>query len=90
MLCFGGLGLLELPMFRDSERRDANRDSGDLFKESAETWRLRLRPTLVPGSKEAVEYVSSGKTDLAFVQGGMPIPDELPRLRSPSDEVVLW
>lgn len=68
----------------------ANRDSGDLFKESAETWRLRLRPTLVPGSKEAVEYVSSGKTDLAFVQGGMPIPDELPRLRSPSDEVVLW
>lgn len=68
----------------------ANRDSADLFKESAETWRLRLRPTLVPGSKEAVEYVASGRTDLAFVQGGMPIPDELPRLRSPSDEVVLW
>jgi biopolymer transport protein ExbB/TolQ len=68
----------------------ANRDSGDLFKKSAETWRLRLNPTLVPGSKEAVEFVSSGRTDLAFVQGGMPIPDELPRLRSPSDEVVLW
>jgi hypothetical protein len=68
----------------------ANRDSGDLFKKSAETWRLRLNPTLVPGSKEAVEFVTSGRTDLAFVQGGMPIPDELPRLRSPSDEVVLW
>ena len=68
----------------------ANRDSGDLFKESAETWRLRLHPTLVPGSKEAVELVSSGKTDLGFVQGGMPIPAELPRLRTPSDELVLW
>ncbi|MBL8871162.1 MAG: hypothetical protein JNK90_15300 [Planctomycetaceae bacterium] len=68
----------------------ANRDSGDLFQETAQTWRLRLKPVLVPGSKEAVEYVDSGRSDLAFVQGGMPIPEELPRLRSPSDEVVLW
>jgi len=34
--------------------------------------------------------VTSGSTDLAFVQGGIPIPDDLPRLRSPADEVVLW
>jgi len=68
----------------------ASRDSSDLIKESAETWRLRLRPMIVPGSKEAVQSVASGRTDLAFVQGGVPIPAELPRLRSPADEVVLW
>jgi biopolymer transport protein ExbB/TolQ len=68
----------------------ANRDSNDLIQESAKTWRLRLRPTIVPGSKEAVQSVTSGSTDLAFVQGGIPIPDDLPRLRSPADEVVLW
>ena len=32
----------------------------------------------------------AGEVDLAFVQGGLAIPPDLPRLETPSPEVVLW
>ena len=52
--------------------------------------RVSLRRAMVPGSREAVEQVTAGKVDLAFVQGGMPIPPDLPRLETPRPEVVLF
>lgn len=52
--------------------------------------RVNLRRVMVPGSREAVEQVSAGKVDLAFVQGGMPIPPDLPRLETPRPEIVLF
>ncbi len=68
----------------------ANRDSTEILEKSAQTWRLRLQPKFVPGSREAIEAVASGQVDLAYVQGGMPVPEALPRLRTPADETVLW
>jgi len=52
----------------------------------------RLQVTLVDvlGSKEAAELVGKGEVDVAFVQGGIPIPPGLLRLESPSAELVLF
>jgi hypothetical protein len=52
--------------------------------------RVSFRQVEVPGSHEALEQVISGQVDLAFVQGGFEIPPELPRLETPSPELVLW
>lgn len=52
--------------------------------------RVKLTPVVVPGSREAVIKVTGGTVDLAFVQGGVPIPHRLPRLETPSPELVLW
>ena len=52
--------------------------------------RVSFHTVLVPGSREAVEQVSTGQADLAFVQGGLAIPADLPRLETPSPELVLW
>jgi hypothetical protein len=52
--------------------------------------KVSFTPVAVPGSREGVEQVSRGAVDLAFVQGGMPIPAELPRVETPSPELVLW
>lgn len=45
---------------------------------------------IVAGSHEAVEKVKKKATDLGFVQGGIEIPRELPRLETPNAEIVLW
>jgi hypothetical protein len=37
-----------------------------------------------------VEKVAAGQVDLAFVQGGLAIPPDLPRLETPRPEVVLF
>lgn len=66
------------------------RDTKDILQPSRFTSRVRLQPKFVSGSHEALERVASGTVDLAFVQGGLPIPDHLPRLTTPSEEVVLW
>src|SRR4051812_47839413 len=52
--------------------------------------RVRFNPQIVAGSREASELVHEGKVDLAFVQGGLEIDSELPRLETPNPEVVLW
>jgi len=66
------------------------RDASELREAAAVRHRLILERRDVPGSREAVEQVAAGQVDLAFVQGGMEIPPELPRLETPSPEVVLW
>src|SRR5438874_2283953 len=67
-----------------------DRDASELRERVASRRRVELRLVEVPGSHEAVERVSTGEVDLAFVQGGQEIPSDLPRLESPSPEVVLW
>lgn len=68
----------------------AQRDTQDVQRVLAKSGRVRLQPIYVRGSKEAVTLVQSGQVDLAVVEGGIAIPDELPRMRTPSDEWVLW
>lgn len=52
--------------------------------------RVRFQPRMVPGSREGAELVQTGEADLAFVQGGIGIDGDLPRLETPNPEVVLW
>lgn len=68
----------------------AQRDTEDVLRLAAKTNRVRLKPSYVPGSREAAELVQAGKVDLAFVQGGMKIADHLPRLKTPAEEVVFF
>ena len=51
---------------------------------------LELKLEIVPGSREAVDLLKAGKVDLAFVQGGIDIADNLPRLETPNPELILW
>ncbi len=51
--------------------------------------RLNFRKLIVPGSREAIQEVARGEVDLAFVQGGIEIPPDLPRLETPRPELVL-
>jgi hypothetical protein len=67
-----------------------DRDASQLREAIASRQRVSFHWVPVPGSREAVELVTAGKADLAFVQGGLAIPADLPRLATPSPEVVLW
>jgi len=67
-----------------------DRDASELRDRVANGRRVELRLGEGPGSKEALEEVTAGRVDLAFVQGGRGIPLELPRLESASPEMVLW
>src|SRR5262245_40375804 len=66
-----------------------DRDATQLYDSLAGGQRLSFRPLIVPGSREAVQEVARGDVDLAFVQGGIEIPSNLPRLETPSPELVL-
>lgn len=66
-----------------------DRDASQI-RETVGGQRVSVRRETVPGSREAVQRVTAGSVDLAFVQGGLEIPPELPRLETPSPEVVLW
>ena len=66
--------------------RDAQAIRARILQDS----RLKFEPIPVSGSREAIELVSRGKADLAFVQGGIEIPGKLPRLETPDPEIVLW
>ncbi|MEW5742829.1 MAG: hypothetical protein AB1938_28185 [Myxococcota bacterium] len=67
-----------------------DRDAVAIKDTVASQQRLLVKPVEVPGSREAVEQVSKGAVDLAFVQGGVPIPPGLLRLEAPSRELVLF
>ena len=67
-----------------------DRDASQLRDALGGRRRVELRLVEVPGSREAVEQVAAGQVDLAFVQGGLEIPRNLPRLETPSPELVLW
>ncbi len=67
-----------------------DRDAATLREQVAGRQRVSFRAVQVPGSREALGQVVRGEVDLAFVQGGLDIPAELPRLETPSPELVLW
>jgi len=67
-----------------------DRDAQDLRNRVVQTHRLLFKPVLVRGSRESVDLVSRRAVDVAFVQGGLPLPANLPRLETPSPEIVLW
>lgn len=67
-----------------------DRDASELRAALAGPHRVELQLVEVPGSREAVAKVAAAAVDLAFVQGGLEIPTDLPRLEMPSPELVLW
>lgn len=52
--------------------------------------RVEFRPVRTPGSRENLALLRAGKVDVAFVQGGVPIPADLDRVELPSTELVLF
>lgn len=66
------------------------RDAVELRDRLARGRRVLFQEKYVLGSREAAELVATNQVDLAFVQGGMPLPDDLPRVEIPHPEVVLF
>lgn len=66
-----------------------SRDAIELHQSLASQMRLEFIEVPTDGSRENVALVAAGKVDLAFVQGGIAIPTELPRREAPSRELVL-
>lgn len=67
-----------------------DRDFAELQKRVHGRAKVSFKPVIVPGSREGAEKVARGDVDLAFIQGGIAIPPELPRLETPSPETILW
>ncbi|MHB8969631.1 MAG: hypothetical protein ACYC3X_05555 [Pirellulaceae bacterium] len=65
-------------------------DAVELQQQLARSSRVKFQKVVTKGSRESAELVAEGKVDLAFVQGGIALPEGLPRLKSPSSEVVLY
>ena len=86
----GDLDLLALLLRLHAHGRAARSRRGGRTPASRRAPARRVSDGRSPRLREAVERVTSGQVDLAFVQGGLTIPAELPRLQTPSPEVVLW
>jgi hypothetical protein len=67
-----------------------DRDFSEMQKGLATKSKVSFKPVVVPGSREGAEKVARGEVDLAFIQGGIAISAELPRLETPSPETILW
>ena len=66
-----------------------DRDSQALRAKLLGNPRLRIEPVSTAGSRESLEKLRSGAVDLAFVQGGFPLPPDLLRREVSSRELVL-
>lgn len=66
-----------------------DRDAAELKDVLKTDPRLSIEVVEVAGSREASKLVGTGQVDLAFVQGGVPVPPILARAELPSREVVL-
>ncbi len=51
--------------------------------------RLRLESVWTVGSRESLQLMEQGKADLAYIQGGIDIPDAYPRTDLEQSELVL-
>ncbi len=51
--------------------------------------RIQFREVRTEGSRQNLALLTSGEVDLAFIQGGIEFPRDLPRLEIPSEEVAL-
>ena len=67
-----------------------DRDARELHARLSDNPRLHIDPVVVKGSGEALELLQKGSVDLAFVQGGFPLPAGLLRREVSSREVVLF
>ena len=67
-----------------------DKDSTVLRKSLGRGQRIKFREVHGQGSRKRAEMIESGKVDLAFIQGGIPISSELPRLEAPGAERVLY
>ena len=67
-----------------------DRDAQALRTRLLEDKRLKFKLITVKGSQDTIKLVTRGEADLAFVQGGIEIPANLPRLETPNPELVLW
>jgi hypothetical protein len=67
-----------------------DRDATVLREKVRQDTKVKLEPVLVPGSRESVSLLVSEQADIAFVQGGIPIPKTLPRLETQSPELILF
>jgi hypothetical protein len=66
------------------------RDAVELRKRLAAGDRVRFRQVLTEGSRENARRLQASQVDLAFVQGGVPIDQDLPRMEIPDAELVLF
>lgn len=66
------------------------RDAIQLHERVVETGRIKIKEKPTLGSSESLALLSSGKVDLAFVQGGLDIPAGLPSLQIPQSETLLF
>jgi hypothetical protein len=66
-----------------------DRDAAELKDRLQADPRLSVRLVEVKGSREASTLVAQGQVDLAFVQGGVPIPPLLRRAELPARELAL-
>ena len=67
-----------------------DRDFQALKSQISQEKRFQFKEETVPGSLEAVNRVLERNADLGFVQGGIEIPANLPRLETPYPEIILW
>ena len=65
-------------------------DAMQLHERLAHGGRVRFEKTLTEGSRESLQLLLNNQVDLAFIQGGIPVPDDLPRRQNPSPELVLY
>ncbi len=66
------------------------RDAIKLHQRLSRDPRVHFEKRLTQGSRQNAELLTAGKVDLAFVQGGIPIPSDLPRLETGEPEVALY
>ena len=67
-----------------------DQDAVFLHKGLARHRRVEFREVPSSGSRERADMVTNGRVDLAFVQGGIPVPQHLPRLEAAGKERVLF
>jgi hypothetical protein len=65
-------------------------DAVELQRRVSRSSRINYERVVTQGSRESVEILLNGEVDVAFVQGGIPVPPHLPRLRNPGSESVLY
>jgi len=66
------------------------RDAIELRQRLSDRDRVRFHTRMTQGSRENAALLDEGSVDLAFVQGGIPITDDLPHLETPTPELVLF
>ena len=65
-------------------------DAVQLQQQLTHSSRVRFQQVATKGSRESAQLLTEAGVDLAFVQGGIPLPEDLPRLKNPSTEAVLY